>query len=262
MPVHDWTKVDPGVFHHFHLSWLGAIKAELNRGEISNEYYALAEPFSAKPGLNFANLNGPTIGQLLQEGTREVGGLSVITAPPKVRYHSCPEGYVYASKANAAVIRRHPGHEVIAMIQIVSPGNKSSKIAVTAFAEKAEQVLRAGIHLFLVDLFPPTRHAPDGIHRAIWGDGLEGDFCLPDDKPLTCVSYVAYPRFEVYLEPVAVGDQLPDMPLFLSSENYVSIPLEETYNRAWQSLPAFLQEVLIDDKPPGDGTGTSRRGRR
>ena len=24
MPIHDWTRVDAGIFHHFHQRWIGA----------------------------------------------------------------------------------------------------------------------------------------------------------------------------------------------------------------------------------------------
>ena len=114
-------------------------------------------------------------------------------APPKVRFHARTELDIYARKAKAVVIRHRSGHQVIAMIEIVSPGNKSSQTDAAAFVQKAEQALRAGIHLLIVDLFPPNRRAPKGIHRAIWGEESEGDFALPTDKPLTCVSYVGYP---------------------------------------------------------------------
>jgi hypothetical protein len=113
----------------------------------------------------------------------------------------------------------------------------------------------------IVDLFPPNSRAPQGIHRAIWGEGREGDFALPADKPLTCVSYVGYPGVEVFLEPVAVADKLPRMPLFLSPEKYVFVALEETYYSAWEAVPAFWQEVLTEAKP-GNGRRKPRRPRR
>ena len=139
---------------------------------------------------------------------------------------------------------------MIAIIEIVSSGNKSNQTDAAAFINKASQLILAGIHLLIVDLYPPNPRAPQGIHRAIWGEGREGDFALPDDKPLTCVSYVGYPGAEVFLEPVAVGDELPDMPLFLSSETYILVPLQQTYSSAWRRVPAFLQEILADGKPP------------
>ena len=46
------------------------------------------------------------------------------------------------------------------------------------------------------------------------------------------------------VEPVAVGGVLPDMPLFLTSGIYVSVPLEVTYLSAWEEVPARWREVL------------------
>ena len=32
MPIHDWSQVDAGCFHHFHLSWACRISDALNSG--------------------------------------------------------------------------------------------------------------------------------------------------------------------------------------------------------------------------------------
>ena len=32
MPVHDWTCVSAGIFHHFHFEWIGDLSRQLNRG--------------------------------------------------------------------------------------------------------------------------------------------------------------------------------------------------------------------------------------
>jgi hypothetical protein len=167
---------------------------------------------------------------------------------------------IYARKVKAVVIRHRSGHKVIAMIEIVSPGNKSSATEMKTFVEKAIQALANGIHLLIVDLFPPTTRDPCGIHRVIWGTDREGDFALTDAQPLTCLSYVGMPCPEVYLDPVAVGDPLPDMPLFLTPEVYVPLPLEATYQSAWEAVPDFLQEVLAAAARPTKGRG--KLGRR
>ena len=43
MPIHDWTRVESGIFHDFHGYWIQLIKAALNAGLLPPEYYALAE---------------------------------------------------------------------------------------------------------------------------------------------------------------------------------------------------------------------------
>ena len=58
---------------------------------------------------------------------------------------------------------------MIAMCEIVSPGNKNSRHGLRSFVEKAAYVLRAGIHLVILDLFPPGPRDPQGIHKAHLG---------------------------------------------------------------------------------------------
>jgi hypothetical protein len=51
----------------------------------------------------------------------------------------------------------------------------------------------------------------------------------------------------VFLEPVAVGDALPERPLFLTPEVYVPMPLEAIYQSAWEAMPSFWRDVLTSD---------------
>jgi hypothetical protein len=259
MPVHDWTRVDAGIFHDFHLSWIAEIKRGLNQGLLPPNYYALAEQITGNMVPDVLTLSRQALGPL--EGTEAAsgGGVAVATAPPKARFHAQKELDQYAGMAKTVVIRHRSGHRIVAMIEIVSPGNTSGQADFAAFVQKAERALRAGVHLLIVDLFPPTARDPDGIHRAIWGEGCEGDFALPRDKPLTCVSYVGYPGAEVYLEPAACGDALPEMPVFLSHDVYVPVPLEDTYSSAWEAVPSIWQESLTAPQPPGNGQGKARR---
>ncbi len=261
MPIHDWTKVDPGIFHHFHLGWIDEIAGILNAEILPRDYYALAEQITGNISPDVLTLAHPMKGSRRTESKPLKGGIAVASTPPKARFHARGETDLYAKKAKAIVIRHRSGHQIIATIEIVSPGNKNNQTDAAAFIYKAGQALLAGIHLLIVDLFPPNARAPQGIHRAIWGEGREGDFALPSDKPLTCVSYVGYPGAEVFLEPVSVGDQLPKMPLFLSTEVYVLVPLEKTYQSAWKRVPAIWQDVLSNPKPPRNGRGKPRHTR-
>jgi hypothetical protein len=34
MPLHDWTRVQSGLFHHFHQGWAWEIGRSLNRGRL------------------------------------------------------------------------------------------------------------------------------------------------------------------------------------------------------------------------------------
>src|SRR5436189_6336935 len=41
MPMHDWTRVEPGIFHAFHHFWISAVSDVLNRITLPPDYYAL-----------------------------------------------------------------------------------------------------------------------------------------------------------------------------------------------------------------------------
>ncbi len=170
------------------------------------------------------------------------------TTPPKVRFRARAEPDLYATKAKAITIRHRSNHRVIAIVEIVSPGNKSNRHGIRSFVEKAVTALRAGIHLLIVDLFPPGPRDPQGIHKAIWDELIDNDFALPPDKPLTVVAYSADQFPETFLEPVSVGDMLPEMPLFLTPNVYIPTPLEATYCSAWEVFPSFWREVV--ESPP------------
>ncbi len=113
----------------------------------------------------------------------------------------------------------------MAVIAIVSPGNKNSGNALRAFVRKAADLIWQGIHLLVVDLFSPSDRDPQGIHKAIWDEIGDEPFELPADKPLTVVAYRAIPTKTAYVGPVAVGDDLPSLPIFLTEDEYVPAPL-------------------------------------
>ena len=81
-----------------------------------------------------------------------------------------------------AVRRGKPCGRIVAILEIVSPGNKDSRAALRDFIEKTIDFLRAGIHVLIVYLFPPTPRDPFGIHKAIWDEIEEEDFSFPWGK--------------------------------------------------------------------------------
>jgi hypothetical protein len=43
VPIHDWTRVPAGLFHHFHQDWSIELARNLNRGRLPPGFYALVE---------------------------------------------------------------------------------------------------------------------------------------------------------------------------------------------------------------------------
>jgi len=242
MPVHDWTRVSACIFHHFHLEWIGDLSRQLNRGLLPPDYYALAEQLAGGLGPDVLTLQLPE--NRAAAIAEPAGGIALAANPPKARFRLRAEPDVYAAKARTVVIRHASNHRIVAMLEVVSPGNKNTRHGLRAFVDKAGQILRAGIHLVIVDLFPPSPRDPQGIHKAIWDEFIENDFALPSDRTLTLVSYIGGTFPEAFVEPVEVGATLCDMPMFLTPEVYIPLPLEATYQSAWEAVPAFWRDVL------------------
>ena len=171
-------------------------------------------------------------------------GTAVAVAPPQVRFTAALEMNVYTAKRRTLVIHHSSDDRVIALIEISSPGNKASRYALDKFVDKAAAALEQGYHLLLVDLFPPGRRDPQGIHGALWAAMGDESYTAPPDKPLTLAAYTAGPTKVAYIEPFAVGDVLKAMPLFLSTSGYVSVPLEDSYQAAYRGVPRRWQRVL------------------
>jgi hypothetical protein len=243
VPIHDWTRVRPNRFHHFHQTWTTTLAAALNRGGLPPGYFALAEQHAGgpEPDVLTLELTPPAA------GSGAPAGLAVEAVPPKARFVTRSEAAGYARKANRVTVR-HPDGVVIAVIEIVSPGNKDSRHAIRQFARKAVEFLHAGVHLLIVDLFPPGPRDPEGIHKVIWDRIRDEPFTLPADRRLTAAAYSAGAEVVAYVEALAVGDPLPDMPIFLTPDRYVPCPLEATYQATWDVFPAVLKGPL--EAPP------------
>ena len=244
MPVHDWARVDAGLFHHFLQAWTADLCRALNRGLLPAGYSALIEGkvTGAEPDLMaVAGRSGPGDGP-----SAGGGGLLVSEAPPRVQHVSRPtsDAGSYAGRANRVGIW-YKGRQLVAVIEVVSPGNKDRKSATERFVRKAVDLLVKGVNLLVVDLFPPTAHDPQGVYKLIWDEVRDEPFALPPDKPLVLASCTGEPAPTAYVQPVGVGDPLPSMPLFLDEQRYIPAPLDATYAQTWEDYPAdFRDDVL------------------
>jgi hypothetical protein len=250
MPIHDWTRVEAGIFHHFHHGWIEEIARALNKGVLPDDFYAMAEQHAAGFGPDVLTLQARRNGD--EGADPEAGprtfpadeGGGVLLAPPKVRLTAEAEMEFYRRKQSTVTVRHVSGDRVVAMVEVVSPGNKSTHHALRKFVEKAAELLEREIHLLILDLLPPGPRDPRGIHGAIWEEIAGQEYAPPADKPLTLAAYESALALRAYVEPVAVGDALPAMPLFLRPGGHVLVPLEATYQSAWEAVPRRWRRVL------------------
>jgi hypothetical protein len=246
MPVHNWTRVDAGVFHHFHHGWIEEIGRSLNRGILPGDYYALAEQHAAGFGPDVLTLQGNHDDE--NDGATETRSASaagaVLLAAPKLQPIAETDMAFYRRKQQAIAVRHVSGDRLVAMIEIVSPGNKASRNPLRAFVTKAAELIDQQIHLLILDLLPPGRRDPQGIHGEIWDEIAGQEYAAPTDRPLTLAAYESALSIRAYVVHLAVGDALADMPLFLEPEKAVHIPLELTYQAAYAAVPHRWKRVL------------------
>ncbi len=253
MPIHDWTRVDAGIFHHFHQRWIVAIADVLNEQLLPSEYYALAEQHGSRFEPDILTLKTaqgvdeyegpPALPTSSRNGGADHGG-ALLTAEPNVQVTAETDLDYYRRKQNVAAIRHVSGDTLVALVEVVSKGNKSGRAAFEGFVRKAADFLDHQIHLLILDLQPPTARDPNGIHGALWEDFTGQSYIRPADKPLTLASYESASSVRAFIEPIAVGDSLVDMPLYLAPGQYVSVPLEETYRTAFGYVPLRWRTVL------------------
>jgi hypothetical protein len=242
MPIHDWTCVDAGIFHHFHQLWTGHISDSLNGGLLPAGYYAMVEQRAENVVPDLLALHAP-VGTLTPDHGN--GAVAVADVAPKVGRKLV--GLLRSPKKLAqrqVAVRHISNHRVVALIEIVSPANKDRGSSVKAFAMKARAAVELGVNLLIVDLFPPGKHDKLGMHGAIWKT-LGRDKEKPAaELPLCLMSDVAKMPPEAYLEWIGVGAALPEMPLFLDPKRYVHVPLEVTYQRAYRGVPEYWRTVI------------------
>jgi hypothetical protein len=253
MPIHDWTTVKSGIFRAFHHGWIEEIARALNRGLLPDSYYAMPEQVAAGFGPDVLTLQGDPWNERGRFG-EDAGAATVLRNRPRTRFMAETEAEFYRRKKSSVVVHHASDDRIVAMIEIVSPGNKSNRHAFQAFVDKACELLEHRIHLLIVDPFPPGPRDPRGIHAAIWEQVQDEPFQPSAAEPLTVVAYEAGLTTRAYIECAAVGQPVPDMPLFLEPDGCVMVPLEATYAAAFAVMPRRWADVL---EPPGaSGNGT------
>jgi hypothetical protein len=127
------------------------------------------------------------------------------------------------------------GLTLVAVIELVSPGNKDRPAERRAFATKCAGYLAQGISLIVMDIVT-NRHA--NLHNELMRlmeAGSELDF--PGDVTLYAAAYRPVRRgeqeeIELWLRRLAVGQALPTLPLRLTADLFVPVDFEAAYGEA------------------------------
>src|SRR5437868_14903314 len=99
MPIHDWTRVNAGIFHDFHHAWIEENKRALNRQLKGSDYYALAEQVAGGLGPDVLTLQQPQSGRKKghkASAPHPSAAIALADTPPQLRYR-----ITYVSKSHA-----------------------------------------------------------------------------------------------------------------------------------------------------------------
>ncbi len=224
----------PRRWEGFHHAWATFIAQQLNEETLPPGYYAESE-ISLGPAPRNRRRDDGSERNVRRKGQGGDGGLESLATK------DCRQGGFRASGHLRSAGLRGPGSaELRAAIEIVSPANKDRAGSRRTFAAKCAGYLRHGISVVIIDVV--TARAAN-LHRELF-DVLEAKTRrIPWESPsgLYAVAYRAVtvrrrPRVEVWPEVLDLGRKLPILPLWLSLDLCVPLPLDKTYNTTRRSL--------------------------
>ena len=152
---------------------------------------------------------------------------------------------VFPDSLEVLVFRTETGPTLVAAIELVSPGNKDREEHRRAFAAKCSSYMQQGIGLMIIDIVT-NRQA--NLHNALVRQLNAGEQFLLPEELLYATAYRPVRRadtdeIDVWPATLAVGQQLPELPLPLDKALFVPLDLGATYSEACQrsrlpSMPA------------------------
>jgi hypothetical protein len=236
MPLLDHFHPPLSVSHPwkgFHSAWANAITNQLNE-VLPEGYYAIPEvPLGDQIEIDVASFEQPGNGAVTAKGT-----ITAVWAPPRARL-AAPVDFARVQSVEIHVFQDSGGPQLRGAIELASPANKDRPRSRLTFAGKCAGYLERGIGLVVIDTVT-TRRA--NLHAEIVAV-LEpaGDMGWDSPSTLAAVAYrtvgeSGQTRVEAWPEPLALGANLPTLPLWLGPELCLPLPLEDSYTAACRSL--------------------------
>ena len=226
----------------FHSRWATSIADDLNlrlpkrflaEGPFGLGRYASADVAEVDQSPDFDR--GPSNGvPLLGNGT---GGLAVaiepvLYAPPVPELSMSAE---FPEEVLVEIRDLQRGRQVLAVVEIVSPGNKDDEEAKLSFAGKCLSYLSKGIGLVVLDI---VTEGAENLHNVMIHLAKQDvQFEMAGDPQTYAASYRPVRRkrqdfIDLWHWPLVVGEALPTIPLALKGYGCIALNLEATYSEA------------------------------
>jgi hypothetical protein len=203
-------------WHAFHNSWATYLSSQLNA--------LLPEGYFAEANVQF----GVEIDVAAFQETSAMPPQAGWIPPPPL---ACFPLELPGAVVEVGIFSRSGGPRLAGAVELVSPANKDRPAHREALVSKCAAYLQAGVGLVLVDVV--TDRSGD-LHRELLarlGAGDAGPGPSLSGSAYRPVERNGAPALDVWREPLAVGQRLPTLPLWLRGGLCLPVELEATYQR-------------------------------
>lgn len=214
---HPWQSI--------HSAWANAMVRQLNEGLLPGRYYALP---NVQPGGRL-EIDVATIERSTAEGPVGAGVTIAVWAPPRPAL-AIPIPEVELDVFEVQVLDAEQGR-LVSAVELISPANKDRPDSRRALAVKCAALLLQGVSVGIVDVV--TRR------RANWHSELTAILHTSDPMPNQPLELCAFAyrlrrdetgsSVEAWTENLAVGADLPLLPLWLGPDIAIPLDLDQSY---------------------------------
>lgn len=207
----------------FHAQWASCIASALNE-ELPEEFFAEAQVHAApRIEVDVATWNEPP-----------AGGVTTTTrTQPQLAPADLTLPATFPPEFGVHVYETSGGPTLVAAIELVSPANKDRDETRRAFAAKCASYIQRAVGLIVVDIV--TNRQSEPFHDLM--SAIYPNQSLAARSPLMAVSYRPTrvqdaDTLEIRHRSLAVGEELPRLPLALGGLGLIEVDFEATYEDA------------------------------
>jgi Protein of unknown function (DUF4058) len=218
----------------FHTQWASSIGARLNQ-LLPRRFFAQVQTHLGSrveaDVAEFEQLNVSDYDEA--EGNGPGGSIAIQAWAPPVATLSMPT--VFPDTFEVQVRDERDDARLVAVVELVSPGNKDRPETRLAFATKSAAYLERGIGRIVVDIVAGRNF---NLHNELLPLlNLDSRYAMPDDPALYATAYRPIQRgiaslIDAWPVVLSIGSVLPLLPLGLRGFKAVPLDLELTYEEA------------------------------
>jgi hypothetical protein len=237
MPLRDHFRPPLDEQRHwegFHATWPVMMVAQLRR-KLPHRYFAEPRTHSgASVEIDVATFETEKQSGLVVSEKHEDGGVATaVWAPPRPTFTVVTD-LPAQDDYEVLVYDERRRCRLVAAVEIVSPSNKDRPEHRSAFVAKCLGLLREGVSVVIVDVVTTRTQNLYGELLSLIG---KADPELAPEPPPLYASACRLTKcenewlLETWAQPLALGQTLPTVPLWLAADLAVALELEESYEQ-------------------------------